>query len=104
MERRYHPRRQLVRNALLYHPQGFLCPCRVDNISSDGLLIRTTETRIYKGGCVDVATDASPDMGKPITAKALVVHKKDDGIGLMCESDVSLHELNYHRQSRWLIG
>ena len=93
MERRFHPRRQLVRNALLYHPQGFLCPCSVDNISSDGLFIRTTEKRIYKGNCVDVAIDASLHMGKPILAKALVVHTKDDGVGLMCENNIPLGEI-----------
>lgn len=93
MERRTHPRRQLVRSALLYHPQGFLCPCCVDNISSDGMFIRTAESQIYKGSSVDVVIDASPYMAKPITGRALVVHKNDDGIGLLCESNIALHEL-----------
>ena len=93
MERRTHQRRQLARYALLYHPQGFLCPCSIDNISPVGLFIRTTDARIFKGNCVDVAIDASPRQAKPITAKALVVHKKDDGIGLLCESDIPLHEI-----------
>lgn len=93
MERRCYPRRQLVRTALLYHPHGFLCPCRVENVSSDGLFITTTATRIYKGSCVDVAIDASPRKAKPVMARALVVHKMDGGLGLLCESGSSLHDL-----------
>jgi hypothetical protein len=93
MERRCHPRRQLVRNALLYHPHGFLCPCRVENVSNGGLFIKTENTHIYKGSCVDVAIDATPRKTKPVTAKALVVHNRDGGLGLLCENCTALHEL-----------
>jgi PilZ domain len=93
MEHRRHPRRQLVRNALLYHPQGYSYPCRIENASPDGLFIRATDARIYKGNCVAVAIDSSPHTTGPLTTKALVVHKKHDGIGLLCEGNIPLHEL-----------
>lgn len=93
MERRNHPRRQVIRNALLYHPQGFLCPCWVDNISLGGLFIKMSNSQIHKGSSVDLVIDVSPLKDRPVTAKALVVHKKDHGIGLLCENDVPLHEL-----------
>lgn len=93
MERRRHPRKPLVRNALLYHPLGHSYPCRIENASSDGLFLRATDARIYKGNWVDVAIDVSPSMTKTITAQALVVHKKHDGIGLLCESSIPLHDL-----------
>lgn len=93
MEHRCHPRRQIVRNALLYHPQGYSYPCRIENASSSGLFIMTNNARIYKGNCVDLLIDSSPYGAKSITTKALVVYKKHDGIGLLCESIISLHEL-----------
>ncbi len=97
MEHRNHPRRRFALNALLYHPQGFFCPCRVDNISSAGLFIRmigASENQFFTGSCVDVVIDASPSMAKLIEIKALVVHKRDDGIGLQCENGIFLHELS----------
>jgi hypothetical protein len=94
MEHRHHPRRQLIRNGLLYHPQGYSYPCRIENVSSEGLFIRATAARIYKGNYVNLAIDSSPYYTtKPITTKALVVHKKYDGIGLLCEGTIALQEL-----------
>ncbi len=93
MERRYHPRRQVVRNGLLHHPQGYSFPCRIVNVSAGGLFVRTADARIYKGNYVKVAIDASSNMAEPITAQALVVHKKSDGMGLLFEDDIPLHEL-----------
>lgn len=93
MERRRHPRKQLIRNALLHHPQGYICPCRIENASCDGFFIKVTDTRIYNGNCVDVVIDTSPHQTAPMVAKALVVYKKRDGMGLTCESDVPLQSL-----------
>jgi len=93
MERRCHPRRHLVRNALLYTPRGFFFPCRVENVSSGGLFIKTEDTWIYKGSCVDVTIDATPRKTKPVTARALVVHNRDGGLGLLCANSTALHEL-----------
>ena len=93
MERRYHPRRQVVRNGLLHHPQGYSFPCRIVNVSSGGLFVRATDARIYKGNYVEVAISASTNTAKPITVQALVVHKKSNGIGLLFENDIPLHEL-----------
>ncbi len=98
MERRNHQRRKFGRHALLYHPQGFLCPGSITNISLNGLFIMTSDARIRKGSCVEVAIDASPKNTTPLTAKALVVHKMDDGVGLLCENDVLLHELLTNKQ------
>jgi len=84
MERRQSPRTQFLRHALVKHPKGFICPCCVDNISADGLYIKTTDKRLDKGSLVEMAIDCSPHM-KPISVKGLVVHKKDHGIGLLCE-------------------
>ena len=92
-ERRSHPRRPLVRNALLYLSQGFLYPCRVDNFSSDGLFIKTSGTRLYKGSSVNLAVDGTPHMTHPITTKATVMHSECDGIGLLCERNFPLLEL-----------
>ena len=93
MEHRCHTRRQVVRHALIYHPQGYSYPCRIENASSEGLFIRTNDARIYKGNCVDLVIDSSPYTTRSITTKALVVHKKRDGIGLLCEGNMSLQEL-----------
>jgi hypothetical protein len=98
MERRSHQRRQVVRNGLLYHPQGYSYPCRIVNASSGGLFVKTADARIYKGNYVEVAISASPNMAEPITVKALVVHQKSGGIGLLCENDIPLHELFDNRQ------
>ena len=93
MERRCHPRVQLVRNALLYHPHGYLCPCLVENATPNGLFVRLADVRIHKGCCVDVVIDASPYSIKPIKATGLVVYKWNGGIGLFCQSDIPLNQL-----------
>lgn len=84
MERRHNPRTRFSRNALIKHPRGFICPCSVDNISADGLFIRTSDSRLHKGGLVEVVIDASPHKRKPLTVKGLIIHEADHGIGLAC--------------------
>lgn len=93
MERRSHPRRQVVGNGLLYHPQGYSLPCHIVNANNRGLFVKVAETRINKGSYVNVVISASPSMTEAITVEALVVHQKSDGIGLLFESDIALHEL-----------
>ena len=93
MERRHCQRKNSSRDALLYHPHGFACSCRIDNISALGLFIRTTDTRVHKGSYVDIVVDSSPYMTEPITIKALVVHQMKDGVGLLCEGSSSLRVL-----------
>jgi hypothetical protein len=93
MERRSHPRRQVVRNGLLYHPRGYSFPCRIVNASFGGLFVRATGARIHKGNYVEVTINASPSMAEPTTVQALVVHQKNDGIGLLLENAIPLHAL-----------
>ena len=93
MEHRHHPRMHAARRALLYHPKGFICPCRIDNISTNGLFVRAGETRLHKGSCVKLAINVSPRSAKLITIKALVVHKKGDGMGLLLERGIPFEEL-----------
>ena len=93
MEHRHHPRKRAAQSAFFYHPQGFVCPCRVDNISKNGLYVKTDETRLCKGSCVKLAIKALPRSTEMRTIKALVVHKGDDGMGLLLEKDVPFEEL-----------
>jgi hypothetical protein len=93
MEHRHHPRKHATHSALLFHPQGFVCPCHVDNISPNGLFVKTDETRLHKGSCVKLALYASPHSAKLVTIKALVVHKMDDGMGLLLEGEIPFEEL-----------
>lgn len=94
MERRRYPRMQINQFALLYHPQGFPCPCRIENISSAGLFIKTSDSRIAKGACVNVVFNFYPHNHKPITTKGLVVHKDDHGIGLLCNNYLPAHDFS----------
>jgi hypothetical protein len=88
IERRQFARRPVVRNALVFHPRGFFCSCSVDNISADGLFIKTTDSRLNKGSLVKVTIDTWPHDKKPITVNGLIIHKKNHGIGVICESGV----------------
>ena len=93
MEHRHHPRRLAELSAFLYDPHGFIYPCLVDNISSNGIFIKMTETRVNKGSYVKLAINISPRIASQITANGLIVHKEEDGIGLLIEDDFPFQEL-----------
>lgn len=84
MEHRWYPRKKCVRRAMLYLAGKSLCPCRIENISLDGLYIRTPEIQIDNGSCVDVVLDGAPVWNTHAHSKAVVVYKRTGGIGLMC--------------------
>lgn len=93
MEHRHHPRRLAQHSALLYDLHGFIYPGRVHNISFNGLYVKTAESRIKKGSYLKLAIDASPPLAKHITARAVVVHKEHDGIGLLIDEGFPLQDL-----------
>jgi hypothetical protein len=52
------------------------------NISRDGVFVRSA-ARLDPGGCVDVTIPRTRHDDHPLTVKALVVHSRGRGFGLM---------------------
>lgn len=85
MEHRWYSREKSARYARLYYAGRSACRCRIDNVSPDGLYIKTPDIGLDHGSCVDVVIDGEGSgSDAPIRSKAVVVHRQGDGVGLMC--------------------
>lgn len=99
IEHRHRPRIPVSLKAVLYHPHGYICPCAVDNISTDGVFIRSPDNRFQKGSIVEVAIEDSIHHKKNVKFKGLVIHDIRNGVGIMCIDTVLQAYLQKTRQN-----
>lgn len=85
MEHRWYPRRKVARRALLCYSGEPGGRCLIEDVSPDGMYIRIRRGDLDNGSCVDVVFDGTPwGASEPVRSRAVVVHRQEDGFGLMC--------------------
>lgn len=84
MEHRLSERRPMTLDVLIFHQGLPMGRGRTRNIGREGMFIETEITDFPEGTTLDVEVDVDTGQGEQrVRLPALVIHRNDEGIGLM---------------------